>query len=334
MNNCKFELVDIDNLTLDVENPRIKKWIEYYGHPTEAQIKLALGVASGEEARDGGTTYESLRESIKASGGINHPIIVNKNNSNMIVIEGNTRLSIYQEFRASDIEGDWGKIPAMVYENLDLENIDAIRLQSHLVGPRAWDPYSKAKYLTHLHNVEHMTVERIISYCGGKQREVKDYIDAYRDMEQYYRPILESDQDFDTTRFSGFVELQKPGVKEAILKCGKTLEDFARWIHTKNLHPLSLVRQLPKILNNNKSREIFFQDGAKEALQVLDSPSIEKALQELELADLCRALQRAIDNLQYQKYKEMQTNENDSDRAAILDLKYSFIPLLQDLDEK
>ena len=68
MNKRKFELVDIDDLTLDVENPRIKKWVEYYGHPTEAQIKLALGVASGEEKHDGATTYESLRESIKASG--------------------------------------------------------------------------------------------------------------------------------------------------------------------------------------------------------------------------------------------------------------------------
>jgi hypothetical protein len=329
-----FQMASIDDLVLDIDNPRIKKWIEYYGTPKKVQIKLALGVAAGDEQGDGGTTYESLRDSIKASGGINHPIIVNNNGKEMVVIEGNTRLAIYEEFRDSKVPGEWDAIPALVYDDLDLEHIDAIRLQSHLVGPRAWDPYSKAKYLNHLYNVEHMTTDRIFAYCGGKQRDIQNYIDAYRDMEQHYRPILSSDQDFDTTRFSGFVELQRPGVKQALVKSGHTLEDFSLWLHTKKIETLPLVRQLSKILENEKSRSVFLEQGAKEALKALDSPNVDKALAELDLADLCRAAQRAIDNLQYNKYKEMLADTSDLSRLAVLDLKDSFLGLVNDLESE
>ena len=156
LNNNQYRLIKVDDLTLDVDNPRIKKWLEYYKDtPNESNIKLALNVYDQSE---NGTTPQSLKESIRAGGGINHPIIVNDEGERMVVIEGNTRLVIYQEFKESDKSGNWDKIPAIVYEKLDLEHIDAIRLQSHLVGPRAWDPYSKAKYLDHLFNAEHMTI--------------------------------------------------------------------------------------------------------------------------------------------------------------------------------
>lgn len=334
LKNGQFQNINVNELILDVDNPRIKKWLEYYeGTPSIANIKLALGVATGDEQSENGTTYQSLKESIRAGGGINHPIIVNDDGTRKVVVEGNTRLAIYQEFKDNGVPGDWDAIPAMVYSNLDLEHIDAIRLQSHLVGPRAWDPYSKAKYLFHLYNVEHMTVDRIIAYCGGKKRDIDNYIGAYQDMEKYYRPILDSDQDFDTTRFSGFVELQKPQIKEAILKAGHSITDFAQWIDKKKIDPLSTVRQLPKILANKKSRDAFYQYGAREALKLLDSPNIDKVLSELDLADLCRAVQRAIEILPYPKYMSMKSKESDADRLAVLDLKDVYLQLVNDLEE-
>lgn len=54
-------------------------------------------------------------------------------------------------------------------------------------------------------------------------------INAYSEMETYYRPIIPDDGSFDTTRFSGFVELQKPGIKEAIAKAGFDVTHFSRW---------------------------------------------------------------------------------------------------------
>lgn len=329
----QFRLVDVDELQLDEENPRIKKWVELYPEVNPARIRLALGVATSEDQGDNTTTYESLKNSIKANGGINHPIIVNDNGENLTVIEGNTRLAIYQDFKEQEIEGQWDTIPALVHENLSLESIDAVRLQSHLVGPRAWDPYSKAKYLSHLYKVEHMTVERIHAYCGGKHRDIETYIRAFADMEQHYRQILDSDAEFDPTRFSGFVELQRPGVKEAILNSGYSMTDFARWVDSKKVFPLNTVRQLPKVLGDRRAKEIFESKNIKEALKSLDSPNVEKVLENTNLADLCRALQRSIDSLQYQDFVEMQKNDSHPDRLAVLDLNDSFLKLVSDLGD-
>ena len=74
----------------------------------------------------------------------------------MSVVEGNTRLAIYRAFLRDKIPGEWKTIPAIVHGSLAQKQVDAIRLQCHIVGPRPWDPYSKAKYLDHLLSVDNM----------------------------------------------------------------------------------------------------------------------------------------------------------------------------------
>ena len=137
-----YEKLPIDSVQLDIENPRIKQWIEIYGENlTSEGIALALSASSGTE---NSSTYTSLKESIKVNGGLIQPIIVNKySDGRMVVIEGNTRLQIYREFREADPNGPWNEIIALVYDNLSETEIHAIRLQSHLVGPRDWDPFSR-----------------------------------------------------------------------------------------------------------------------------------------------------------------------------------------------
>ena len=94
-----------------------------------------------------------------------HPILVNRDASErLVVIEGNTRALIYRQFRSAENSRRWDEIPALIYDQLDEKAIDAIRLQAHLVGPRQWDPYSKAKYLDYLSNSEHLTTDQIIDF--------------------------------------------------------------------------------------------------------------------------------------------------------------------------
>ena len=153
----------------------------------------------------------------------------------------------------------------MVYQQLPQQSIDAIRLQAHLVGTRAWDPFSKAKYLNMLQSVEYLSFNQIVDFCGGKKREVQNLISAYNDMEKYYRPILESDQDFDHTRFSAFVELQKSSIIEAIMSANFSKTDFAKWVHSGKFYPnLQTIRKLPQILQNEKAKTVFLQSGAEE----------------------------------------------------------------------
>ena len=165
-------------------------------------MSLALGAANYEQG-ESTTTFQSLRSAIGTHGGLIHPILVNKETDNrLVVIEGNTRALIYRQFRSDDSSGRLDEIPAIVYDDLGQESIDAIRLQAHLVGPREWDPYSKAKYLDYLSNTEHLTTDQIIDFCGGQRSEEYRFIDAYNDMERHYRPPLASDDQFDPTRFS------------------------------------------------------------------------------------------------------------------------------------
>lgn len=223
----------IENIELDKTNPRIARGIAYYGGNITSET-MALLLGSTSEA------CASLRESIRENGGIIHPIVVNKRTDNSyVVIEGNTRLQIYKDFVKNGVPGNWTKIRAIVYENLDDNHMHAIRLQAHLVGPREWDPYSKALYLHHLAYVEHMPMATLISFCGGnsKASEIRNMIAAYRDMETYYRPLCGDDTQFDHRNFHGFVELQRKNVIDALTMRGFSKTDLHRL--TRAHSPLS-----------------------------------------------------------------------------------------------
>ena len=314
-------LVPIDEIILDKSNPRIALWLEMYeGEPTPEQIHQALGAGVDDKEGQGGTKFATLKNSILTNGGIIQPVIVNSLPiDKKVCIEGNTRVCLYKSFRDQNVKGDWNKIPAIVYKNLDEEAIDAIRLQAHLVGPRQWDPYSKAKYLTYLRNKEKMPFSRLVDYCGGSQKAVMESIDAFADMEAYYRPLCDSEGDFDPQRFSGFVELQKNNVKTAINQAGYDVSDFSKWVYDKKIFPLATVRWLPKILKNKKATQVFLKKGAVEAIKVLDRPDLSKALLEATLAQLAQALAEAINKVPFATAKELEGDPTSETNQALLE---------------
>ena len=255
----------IENIELDKSNPRIARGVAYYGENITSET-MALLLGSTSEA------CASLRESIRENGGIIHPIVVNKRTDNhYVVIEGNTRLQIYKDFIKNGVPGDWAKIRAIVYEDLDNDRMHAIRLQAHLIGPREWDPYSKALYLHHLANVEHMPMATLISFCGGnsKATEIRNMIAAYNDMEIYYRPLCDDDTQFDHRNFHGFVELQRKNVIEALTMHGFNKSDFAQWMVDDRFSILQDVRRLPEILRSKKALEVFLKANSREAKKIL-----------------------------------------------------------------
>jgi hypothetical protein len=324
--------IAVDDIELDRSNPRIRKFLEMYGDdPTPEQIFLALGAGNDDEAgASTSTTFEKLKQSIITNGGIIQPVILNRrNDGSLICVEGNTRVALYKHFEDTGVKGSWTHIPALVHDEIDEASVHAIRLQVHLVGTRPWDPYSKAKYLYELRTQEHLPFATIVDYCGGRQTEVAESINAYSDMEQYYRPVVGDDGDFDTTRFSGFVELQKPGVKQAITAAGFELSDFARWIHGGKLFPLQKVRVLPRILRNDKARDIFLKQGARKAEAVLEKPDLNRTLQEAEIGQLARALVGRIAALQYEEQQRIQADPGGDTAQALVDANGELAKLLK-----
>lgn len=221
------------------------------------------------------------------------PVIVNRKNGKYVCVEGNTRVALYKKFDAEKVKGTWTHVPALVYDEMQDFQIDSIRLQVHLVGTRQWDPYSKAKYLHHLRHDKNMPIAMLVEYCGGREREVIESINAFSDMESHYRPIVQEGT-FDTSRFSGFVELQKPNVKQSIAETGFTLTNFAEWIRDQKLYPLNTVRLLPRILRNQKARDAFLKYDARRASELLGRPALSKALSEANIGQLASALTQAI----------------------------------------
>ena len=291
--------LSIDDIELDRSNPRIANYLDLYDEDelTSDTMALLLGTTSDSCA--------SLRESIKENGGIVHPIIVNHfSNGRYVVIEGNTRLQIYRDFRKKGVPGSWGIIKAIVYENIDDETMHSIRLQAHLVGPREWDAYSKAKYLNYLANEKYMPMTSLFAYCGGssKASEIKNMILAYHDMQEFYRPLCDDDSMFDIKKFHGCVELQKRNVIDALNTHGYTKIDFSKWMIDGKFSKLEDVRSIPNILNSKKATETFFKMDSRAAKKILAVEDITSdSLKDVPYEMLAKELIKRMNEFQMQE---------------------------------
>ena len=318
-----YEKLDIEKVELDMENPRIVKFLEMYSEEALTGEAVALALGSSGNSDDGSTGYYNLKDSIRVSRGIIHPIIVNYRSDlkRYVAIEGNTRVQIYRELKEEypDESELWSQIPAIVYRDLPKEHIDMIRLQAHLVGPREWDAYSKAKYLYQLNVKEKMPMTQLVNYCGGKASEVPKQIRAYEDMETYYRNALEDESAFDSKEFSKYVELQ--GAKSSILQNGFTLEDFTQWVLEDKFRMAIDIRKLPKVLANKEAAKVFLESNIEKAYDLVKDPdSKSKNLSKVTFAELCNELTQRINEMGLRSVEKIK-NDDEISRIAVEELK-------------
>ena len=97
----KAERIPVDNIVLDNSNPRIKHYLGMYTVLNEEHMLLALGAGAEDEGSSTALgSYERLKHSIRASGGIIQSIIVKPlEEGHFLCIEGNTRVAIYRQLR-------------------------------------------------------------------------------------------------------------------------------------------------------------------------------------------------------------------------------------------
>ena len=330
-----YNELNIGDIILDKNNPRIKMYLEMYGDNVTAEgIALALNSSSS----DGATSFSSLKESIRVNGGIINPIIVNHTSEGeYVVIEGNTRLQIYRDFAEIDPDGPWNKIRAIVYESLTDEQIHSIRLQSHLVGPRDWDPYSKAKYLYHLCYIEKLPINTIISYCGGKKSEILKLIASYDAMQKYYvKKVKEKGYDVDIREFSKFAELQNKAITDALLLNHYTAEDFADWVIDGHVDKAQNVRQIPQVLKEPDAKKEFLKTNLTNAIKKLNtSVTTTVDLSALGYDEVGCAFLNKIRNIKYDEVKNLkkkETSEYENKMTLLVDIYEELDSLLDDLN--
>ena len=317
----KHTMLDITDVEFDLENPRIKDALEKYGDDlNEERIYFALRSATG-NGNGSASSFASLKDSIRASGGVMTPISVIESDGKYVCIDGNTRLAIYRELAKENTDEKWLKIKATVLENAKQHDIERIRVSAHLVGARQWPAYEKARYLHYLHSQKFMDYGEMVALCGGNKLEIQRQIDAYHDMNEYYRDVVSDDSAFKMDRFSGFVELQKPKIKESIFSAGFSLKDFGEWIRDGKIRILENTRSLPTVLRDPEARERFISGGPRsieDANRLLDlrdkkdSGHAEKAkLGEASLHQLATTLTQRIKDFPLQELTALQNKDSD-----------------------
>jgi len=310
-------------------------YLEMYGDNISAEgVALALNSSS----TDSSTSFSALKESIRIQRGLIHPIIVNHTTDNKyIVIEGNTRLQIYRDFANAEPSGPWNTIKSVVYENLSDEQIHSIRLQSHLVGPRDWDAFSKAKYLYYLCYEEHLPMATIVSFCGGKSSEISKMIASYETMlKSYVQKCSELGCSMDPQEFSKFAEYQNKSVKEAVILNKFTDDDFATWVINRNVDKAQNVRQLPQVLKNPEAKKEFLKTNLTNAIKKLN---IEQHgvvdLSAIPYEELGSAFLTKIRNMPISEYKSLikkESSEYEAKASLIMDILNELQSLSEDFN--
>jgi hypothetical protein len=336
----EIQLIPIERISLDWRNPRIAHTLEAMSEaPSQDFIEMSLGLhAPEDEERGASTTYSSLKASIRANKGLILPIIVSpRGDGTFLVVEGNTRVAIYRELAEEEAPGDWSHIPAIV-QALNEEGEHAVRLQAHLVGPRPWRPYAKAKYLHDLYVNKKFSITEILDYCGGtaRRREIEQYIDAYKDMHEYYVPLVQgAGEPPDYSRFSAFVELQKtPGLKQAVARAGYTMSDFSQWLHDGKIMPLQDVRKLERIFANPQAKKEFERHNTREAIKILEQPSSNAVISSASLEQLARALAAKMRSLNWPDVQALMANTQGEASESLIDCFEELKTLVKQLGQE
>ncbi len=315
-----YEMLNIETIAFDTDNPRIKKSLEKFGNKINAE-RIHFALRSATEESNGASSYSRLKDSIRANGGVTVPITVIVDGEAKTCIDGNTRLAIYKELRKEGAKGNWSEIKAIVLDDANQREIEAIRVSAHLVGAREWPAYEKARYLHYLRNQKLMDYNEMIALCGGNKKDIERQIEAYHDMNNYYRDVVD-DAAFHIDRFSGFVELQKPGIKEAIFTASLDLKDFGEWIRDGKIYRLADVRKLPKVLRDDEAKDTFLEGGPRsieQAIRLCDRKEEEArkqtsgkaTLEEASIYHLAKVLARGINDLPRSEWRALRDREHD-----------------------
>lgn len=263
--------IAIDKLELDELNPRISFFRDNQvaDSLTEDQIIFALTNKKPE-------AFRKLRDSIHNNKGIVYPIWIEplrgRRGEKHKVIEGNTRVVIYQQLQKEEPHEDrWKTILCNILPHeIKEEQKNFIRLQSHLRGTTEWDAYEKAKYLYKLWQEDGWSINRLEKQTKMTEKQIRENIDAYKIMEEQYLP--DRNDPNEVSKFSYFVEYVKDKKLQKLMeKSSKDIKDFCNWVADKEKIPTGQdVRRLRDIFDNEDTKNAFITKGFDSAMQILE----------------------------------------------------------------
>ena len=321
----------VDDIDLDNENPRIKAALENPSiEATYDEMRLLLEHAMS--AGGGSRGWRRLRSSIKAAGRALQRITVVEVDDRYVCIDGNTRVAIYKDLQDKNEPGDWGYIEADIIIDSDPaeveRHIERVRMISHIVGPRDWSPYRRAKYLHALRYDEKMSWKEIVELCGGEgnRSEMQTSMEAYELMEDYRKQVPEDN--FKEDRYSAFDEMVKLRMVKRLEEHGKSMEDFNRWVEKGVLRTDAEVRDLRKVLADDEAREELEREeprSLERAIAIVkeketrDRNTSERArmLREATVLELATWLVERLDTTTMRELREMESRRGEIDEIVL-----------------
>ena len=268
MKSTRIEAL-VSEIALDAENPRIRHALERQGitEPNDEQMVFHLKSGMRGSSSGGQDGYRMLRDSIIAAGRATQPVTLMRlpettdKGEKYICYDGNTRVTIYRELAEKNTPGDWSRISAELIETENEEErvraVEEIRIVNHIVGPREWSPYRRAKYLAELHEEKLLSHREIQQLCGGssKRSEIEASIDAFKLMEEY-RASIPNDT-FKEQMYSAYHELVKAGGTDMLKEHDFTEDRFHRLVADRVLTKDVEVRDLKHVLQDPEARAIL-----------------------------------------------------------------------------
>jgi hypothetical protein len=259
--------VAIESLVLDDENPRMGFYRDAQPKDTFTEDEIMFVLKSKSPG-----AYTKLKDSVHNNKGIMQPIWVEPMpDKRFRVIEGNTRVSIYQDLiQLEPNEPQWKQIVCYVLPDcINEDEKNFIRLQAHLRGTNEWDAYEKAKYLYVLHHNNHWPIAKIEKQTKLDKREIEQNIEAFTTMLSQYLP--KHSEPNEVSKFSYFVEYVKDKkLRKAMERNGFGVTDFCEWVGDRNKIPTGQdVRRLRDILDDKDATELFRTKGFDASMELV-----------------------------------------------------------------
>jgi len=248
----KPELVDVDAIRLDVDNPRIRYLVKSqgYNNPSQEQLKDLLWQI--------GAVQELMRK-IRNNKGAIDPVLLKDDGT---VVEGNCRVACYRHL-------GWKKIEAQRLPKISQLEIDILLSKYHVSGKINWRTYEQAGQIHKLKHVHKMDVAEINRVTGISEEEVRHLLKTYEIMTNKVLPKVSGKKGL--KKFSYIYEAVKNPGLDSWLSTGKNEDELVKWVADGKLKKGADVRALPKILKKPAALKALRgeKDGGKKAVQMV-----------------------------------------------------------------
>ena len=209
------------------DNPRVYSILRANGDtPSQKEI---------EEKMTSMDHVKQLRLSIEQNGGLIDPLIVVKRGSDVVVLEGNSRLAAYRLLAEKD-PVKWQKVRAQILpEEISENDIFTLLGQYHLVGRKDWSVFEQAAYLYRQKKASNLEIDILAKNVGLTTGKVKSYLEVYQFMLEH--------NDLKPDRWSYYEEyLKSRGIKKYRGTSSKIDEVFVQQVKTGTIKQAMDVR--------------------------------------------------------------------------------------------